>query len=170
MRVLGREVKTHAIANYRQQKADGALNEGLVDGGGNERFDGHVRRLTPQRRERKRPALRRLKRFRVTANQSTADFCSLETCASQNKLLAQKQSALYCFCSASQIRKESAMAQTTVNLPRSITDEVRAEAKRLDRNIQWVLIQAWRAGRPAIKKLKAPPKAITGERNEDESS
>ena len=90
--------------------------------------------------------------------------------ASQNKLLAQKQSALYCFCSASQIRKESAMAQTTVNLPRSITDEVRAEAKRLDRNIQWVLIQAWRAGRPAIKKLKAPPKAITGERNEDESS
>lgn len=62
------------------------------------------------------------------------------------------------------------MAQTTVNLPRSITDEVRAEAKRLDRNIQWVLIQAWRAGSPAIKKLKAPPKAITGERNEDESS
>lgn len=62
------------------------------------------------------------------------------------------------------------MAQTTVNLPRSITDEVRAEAKRLDRNIQWVLIQAWRAGSPSIKKLKAPPKATTGEHNEDESS
>lgn len=49
------------------------------------------------------------------------------------------------------------MARTTFNLPVAIAEEVRAEAERLDRTIQWVLIQAWRKGveslrqRPTVK-------------------